>query len=216
MLLVCAGTAGCIDPALINDRCEWREPVYTPLAELDLPGHLAADVELAEELGIRHGDSFRGREDVGDLRRKRDACTDALLTEIARRHRVTTAELVGARGRRSVGADFLTVFAPMALVFVLAAGWGAGRIFHRFPPSLEPRPALILTVVMSLVVAALGYAIGDMWSWQVEAWRLGNDHLSYRAFYRPWVRHSGGVFAATVVLCWVVAAGRARAYGSSR
>jgi hypothetical protein len=209
-VFVCLAAAGCLDRSRVNDRCEWQAP--TSISPPDLIG----DVQLAEELGIRHGDAYRGEEGLAEVRRRREDCTNALLADIARRHGLTMDEVARARGRRRLGPELAAVFLPMAIVFALTAGWAAGRIFRRFPPAIEPRPAVVLTVVTSLVIGSVGFMMGDMWSWQVDAWRLGNDHLSYRALYRPWTQHPVAVVVSTVVLCWVVAVGRSRVYGSYR
>lgn len=210
VLVACLVGGGCLDRARINDRCQWQPPAADAgLAEV-LPD-LIDEVQLAEELGIRHGDAVRGQKSLEEAHRSREACTNALLADIARRRDVTVDNVASARGRRHMGLEFATVFLPMAAVFALTAGWAAGRIYRRFPPSVEPRQALILVVVMSIVIAGVGFMIGDMWSWQVDAWRLGNDHLSYRAFYRPWVQHPTAVVLATVALCAAVAASVRRA-----
>jgi hypothetical protein len=56
--------------------------------------------------------------------------------------------------------------------------------------------------------------LGELWSWTVEMVRVGDAHLSYRAFRMPWVRHRPALFAIGMALCWVVVWWRYRASGA--
>jgi hypothetical protein len=36
--------------------------------------------------------------------------------------------------------------------------------------------------------------LGEMWSWLAETYRIGNDHMSYRAYQLWWGRHRFELF----------------------
>ena len=92
-LCPCVLVIACIDRNRVNDRCQCDEPAAViDLAKASDRRHLVNDVELAEELAIRHGDSFREREGIVEERRRREECTATLFAEIARKHNVKMAE----------------------------------------------------------------------------------------------------------------------------
>jgi hypothetical protein len=60
---------------------------------------------------------------------------------------------------------------------------------------------------------AIRYAFqaGSIWSmYAEESLRLGSNHLSYRAFDLPWLRHPAMVVVAGTVLFWLVALARSQ------
>lgn len=204
--------AGCVRRDGVNAECRWPNEMPSPL-DLREPGqmrHLVADAQFAEELGIRHGDSFRGRETVEERGRRVDACTAGLVEWIVRLHDVSPDDVQRAREHREIRVDIVTVFAPMALCFGVVAWWAAARVRRRFPAG-EVWPALVATLLVSIVASGAAVLVGDLWSWIVEMIRVGDGHLSYRAFRLPWSRHRLAIFAAGVVVFWGVAAWRARA-----
>src|SRR4029453_12201378 len=93
-LFGCVVAVGCVDHNRVNDRCEWSES--ETVIDLDKARdrrHLGNDVELAEELGIRYGDSFREREGIVEERQRREQCTVVLFTPIARLHHLMMEEV---------------------------------------------------------------------------------------------------------------------------
>ncbi len=208
--------ASCVDRARLNNNCQFSEPARAlDLRDPAQRHHLDEDVTLAEELGVRYGDSFRAREGLLVERERTEQCTAALLAEIARIHHVGAADVLGARGRRDWRIDAVAVFLPMALLMIVMANVVSLRIYRRF--SVDERwAALVAIFVLSLIVLLFWMLIGDLWSWGVETARLHEAHMSYRAFYRPWIRHPIVIAIAGLCLFWAVTLGRHRqAYGSA-
>ena len=56
-----------------------------------------------------------------------------------------------------------------------------------------------MALFLSLVFAAGCTMFGELWSWVVENYRVGNDHMSYRAQRLPWARHRAGLFAGALI-----------------
>ena len=71
---------GCLPAERINRSCEWREP---PGATHGGRTHLVEDVRVAQDLGIRFGDSVGGRIWNEANRRAREECTEASFASIA-------------------------------------------------------------------------------------------------------------------------------------
>jgi hypothetical protein len=197
--------AGCVDRARVNDRCEWQDTAF-PLDVNDRAHqrHLIADVRVAEEIGIRAGDSVRPREGIAASLRTREACTAVLFAEIARFHTVGADDIARARRHRDLRIDAAAVLLPMALLFVAGTYYVAGRLRQRFPTDEWPA-ALVATLLLSVIVSGFALAIGDLWSWLVESIRLGNTHLSYRAAYRLWRPYREVIFATGVITFWLIA-----------
>jgi hypothetical protein len=205
-LLLAAAVAGCVRREGLNTDCHWPNEAPAPLdlRNVTHERHLSQDAQFAEELAIRHGDSFRGREDVAERGRRVDACTAELFTWIVRLHDVSLDDVQRARARRELRVDLVTVFAPMALFFGVVATFAAGRVRRRFPPE-ERWPALVATLLVSVIVSGAVVLLGELWSWVVEMVRVGDSHLSYRAFRMPWGRHRLALFAMGAVLFWMIA-----------
>src|SRR6185436_15863264 len=128
--------------------------------------HLNHDVQLAEELGIRHGDALRSTDGIVEARRKRDQCTTALFGRIVSLHGVTQADVDRARGSRDLRVDAVTVLLPAVLLFVFVANFALSRIDDRFLPE-EVWPAAVAALSASLVISGIGLAVSNMWSWIV-------------------------------------------------
>jgi hypothetical protein len=152
VLLLSVCFAACVPRAALNSECSWRTEIARPLTigEPDDRRHLDVDVEIAEELGIRYGDSFKGRRTLEVARHRRDDCTATLFAEIARIHHVDAGDIARARGRRDVRLDVGTMVLSIALLFSVASHYVAGRVFSRF--FHERRTALVVAVVMSVVL----------------------------------------------------------------
>jgi hypothetical protein len=206
ILLLLAGLTGCVRREGLNTSCQWPNEAPSPLDVHD-PAHwrhLVADARFAEELAIRHGDSFRGRETVEERGRRVDQCTARLFTWIVRLHDVSLDDVQRAREYREVRVDLVTVFAPMALLFGVVATFAAARVRRRFPAD-ERWPALVATLLVSAVASGALVLVGELWSWMVEMVRIGDSHLSYRAFRLPWGRHRLALFTIGVALFWMIA-----------
>jgi hypothetical protein len=207
-----AACASCVPGQRLNDTCTWTGDAPAPLdlqQRADVR-HLQTDVELAEELGVRHGDSFRRQHGIEVARERRDACTAALFAEIARLHGISPASITQQRGHRNLAYDLTIVIVPMALLGAALTDFVVRRIHRRFPEDDEDVPRLVATVA-ALVVVTLGwYQIGSMWSFVAESYRLRDGHVSYRASYVPWTHHVIIVLTSGVALFAVVARARYR------
>jgi hypothetical protein len=171
--------------------------------------HLQTDVELAEELGVRYGDSFRRQQGIVVEHERSDACTDALFAEIARLHGVSQTDIQQARGHRNVAYDLAIVILPMALLGLALADFTARRIYRRFPGG-EELPRLVTTIAAVVVLTIAWYQIGSMWSFMAESYRLRDPHVSYRASYVPWSHHAVVVAACGAAAFALVARVRYR------
>jgi hypothetical protein len=198
--------AGCVRRDGVNAACEWPAEMPSPLHPRNAAHqqHLIEDAHFAEELGIRHGDSFRGSETVPERDHRVEECTNRLLGMLARLHAVTSEDVARARASRNWRWDVVTVFAPMLLLFAVASGAAIDRVRRRFSAD-EKTTAGIAIAVLSIGVAALGLAAGELWSWLVEILRVGDSHLSYRASRMPWVRYRLPIYVTGVVVVWIVA-----------
>ena len=198
--------AGCVRRDGINTACEWpgELPSELNLANAAHKQHLIDDAHFAEELGVRHGDAFRGRETVPDRGRRAAECTDRLMGLLTRLHSVTPEDVAAARRSRDWHWDAVTVFFPMLLLFSVVAGVLIDRVRRRFPAG-ERAASVMALLILSLFVAGIGVGVGDLWSWLAEIMRIGDSHLSYRAVRMPWVRHRLEIFAIGVVVFWIIA-----------
>jgi hypothetical protein len=207
----CAGLVGCLPRDRLNDACQWSHAAGFAIdpARRAHQRHLAEDAKIAEELGIRHGDSLVGRESIDERRRRREQCTATLFHEIARLHGVALDDVQASAIRRDTGVDVLLVLLPMAVFFLVVSDVVARRIFRRFPPD-EMFALVGATLLASLAVSLFVLLISDIWSWLVESARLRDSHLSYRAARRPWAGYPREVFAVGVLAFWFVSGFRYR------
>jgi hypothetical protein len=204
MALLLIVASGCVRREGLNTECRWPQEGLAPLE----PGndahfrHLSADAQFAEELGIRYGDSFHGKETVEERGRRVEDCTARLMTYLSMLHSVPLDEVERARAHREIRVDIAAVFVPMAAIFGMVAYAVAGRVQRRLHSGT---PLVVGLALVSLVVALAGVMVGELWSWMVEIIRVGNGHLSYRAFRLPWTQHRTVIFAAGVGMFLVLA-----------
>jgi len=191
----------CVPRQRLNETCTWTgdAPAALDLRRRSDVRHLQTDVEVAEELGVRYGDSFRRQQGIVVERERWVACTDATFAEIARIHGVSRVDIEQARGHRNVTYDLAIVILPMALLGLALADSGARRSHRRFPGG-EEVPRLVATMVAVVVLTIAWYQIGSMWSFVAESYRLRDAHVSFRASYVPWTHH-----AVIVLMCGAAA-----------
>jgi hypothetical protein len=193
--------AGCIDSSRVNDTCTWSDTVSR---RLDLGSredreHLRQDAEIANDLMVRFGDAHVQHRP--DLQRPfRDQCIAAMTDSIIARHGVTKADIQAAERERIWWADFLMVFLPMAVVGVFATNLAVKRICANFEPD-DRGMALVSTALLTPVIAALLLGVANFWSFGVEGWRLGNGHVSNRAFLIPVVTHGWIAYFVALAVC---------------
>ena len=204
--------AACVDGTRRNTECAWSDPRSGPLV-LENPAdrnHLHQDALVAEELGLRRGDSRRGQLQISERRALTAGCTDSLFLIIAATHGVSLGEAHAAALERNLLIDLVLVLVP-----ALALLWGAAtlltaRVHQRFLPD-EPVADVVATVLLGVMVVGLWFFAGEMWSWLVEMMRLRDSHISYRAERLPWYRFGVLVFVLGVaVYGWVGWRGRRR------
>jgi hypothetical protein len=203
LLTVCL--SGCIARDRLNTNCEWTRDVAF---RLDLEHeaeqrHLNDDVELAEELGIRYGDSFRKRDGRLEEHRRTTECRTTLFAAIAHLHGVTPDDVLQARARRPATVD-LAVLLSFAMLYGVVSSRLIGGIFSRLPVD-EPLPALAAIAMMSAMVSASGLMSLSLWAEAVEMVRVGNGHMSYRVGRLPWGQHQAELFVTGVVFFWLIA-----------
>ena len=197
--VACAG--GCLARSRLNASCEWAPE---PKAHLNLQrfgdrGHLVEDVDIAEENGVRYGDSFRNRDGQKEEARQRDQCTAALLAEVARTHGVGLRDVEDARGGRLWYVD-LPVALSFGTLFCLASSTFVSGLFTRI--SVEDRAAAVLALLVAAVLASISGLIAlNAFGTLIEVMRHGDLHGSYRASRGlPWSEHWLAVFG---VETWV-------------
>ena len=210
LLLLCA--TGCVRREGRNSDCRWPvETANRPAAAR----HLSADAEFAEDPAIRYADSHHGLRTPYYVSGEaydaaRDRCMAALFEQIAKEHGVPPAKVFGSLGRDRAQID-IAVNLPFALVYGFVAAAAARMMWRRYPPAEHSWiPGVIMALFLSLVFAAGCTMFGELWSWVVESYRVGNDHMSYRAQRLPWARHRAGLFAGALIVFWVAAAAGAR------
>ena len=207
IIAVCAsGAFGCIDSSRVNDACNWNDSGHRPLdlTRSDDREHLRVDVEVADELSVRFGDAH-GRHRPDLQRPFRSECTGALFDSIAATHSVSRAQIAVAERARVWWVDLLAVYLPMAIVAGLVMDMITRRVCRAFEPG-ERVAAAASVAVLVVIVSALALGATNFWSFNVEALRLRDGHLSNRAFLLPVVVHGWIGFLASVVLCGSVAA----------
>jgi hypothetical protein len=211
-ILFSLSIAGCVRRDGRNADCRW--PGEIPVHSAD-PRHLSADAEFAEDLAIRYADTHYGLRtpnyvsgEVYDA--ARNQCMGLLFERIAKEHGVPVGLVSDALGRNRADIDF-AVNLPFWLLYCLAAIAVVRLLWSKYPPAEHGWiPGVTMALFLSLVMAALGTMLGEMWSWLAEAYRIGNDHMSYRV-PRLWcVQHRTELFAGAVIVFWLAAAAVAR------
>ena len=134
----------------------------------------------------------------------------ALFQQVAEEHGVSPARVSASLGRNRVQID-IAANLPFGLLYAFVAAAVARMMWRRYQPAEHTWiPGVIMALFLSLVFAAGCTMLGELWSWSVETYRIGNDHMSYRAQRLPWARHRAGLFAGALIVFWVAAAAGAR------
>lgn len=215
-VLVLAASPGCVRRDGRNADCHWPGEA-SPYAATS--SHLSADAEFAEDLAIRYADIHHGLRtpyyasgEAYDS--ERDRCMNSLFGRIAVQHGVPVEQVSSALGRNRTSID-AAVNLPFGAFYLLAAWLVVRLIWRKYPPSEHGWiSGTVMALFMSLVMAFGCVMLGEMWSWFAETYRIGNGHISYRAYRFWWARHRVELFVSAVAVFWS-AAGIA-AYGSAR
>jgi hypothetical protein len=208
-LLLCL--PGCVARDRLNSDCRWTGDTVRLLDLHDRgdENHLLGDVTLAEELAIRAADVRRGHRSGhydGDAvyAAARESCMATLFDAIAASHRVPLTEVRSRLGRRVFSVDLLIVS-----LFVVFYGLAAVAITRQLGIgySRERRVASLAAILAaSIAASAVGVVAGELWSLLAEGYRVSsNNHMSYRGARIPWTHHRPAIFAAGLLLFWVVA-----------
>jgi hypothetical protein len=174
----------CAPRERINSSCEWRDSVRTSLpASSDIRRkHIEEDVRVAQDLGIRYGDSVTGRIYNDAHRAARAYCTDASFLSITRQHGATRAEIDAAVGARIAWPDVPLVFAPTLLLFIAASRIVVRNIAGAYEPEDRLIPIIILCI-LTPVAALVAVGFTQILAGGVEEIRMRSDHLSFRGAY---------------------------------
>jgi hypothetical protein len=213
--LACLALLLCLPACVARDRlnadCRWTGDTAR-LLDLHDHGdesHLLGDVTLAEELAIRAADVRRGHRSGhydGDAAyaATRESCMATLFDAIAAGHGVSPAEVRARLGRRALSDDLLIVglFAAFYALAAIAITRHLGIAY-----SHERRLASLAAVLAaSIAASAVGVVAGELWSLLAEGYRVSsNNHMSYRGARIPWTHHRPAIFAAGLIVFWVVA-----------
>jgi hypothetical protein len=184
--------AACLPADRLNVDCRWigdSGMIGNRSIDDARRSHLAQDVAIAQELSIRFADSVGGRNlDTPARQRLQDDCFDRSLTAIGQQHGTPPAELRTLIGTRQLWIDFLLVFLPTAIAF----GFASHVIVKRLTAQYDGEDwhfVVVVLLVLTPVVAALGLAATQWWGWFVEGYRVRNGHISSRASALPGNRY---------------------------
>lgn len=228
MVVALAATVGCTRREGMNFECNWpSESVFAiDPGDSGAVRHLLDDIQLAEELGIRHGDQHSGRRvalvfgiavrlggpvNVALGRQLRETCTSSLLKAVAETHSISTADIGKMRTRLAERGVNLPVTVPMTFLYLWLSLYTIRRIRERFEVD-ETLATVIAVFVASIAVTAAVMMAAQLWGAGVEIVRVGNEHLSYRAGRRSWPRQTEvlPILALGVVSFWIMAVARLR------
>jgi hypothetical protein len=189
-----------------NSDCRWPgESVQHPASNW----HLSQDAEFAEDLAIRYADVHHGLRtpyyvSSEDYNAARDSCKATLFAEVARQHDVRIELVYKSLGRNRVYIDAAEVM-PFALLCCFPIAVVTRVILRRYSPADGWTSSAIMILLLSVGFALGGIMIGEVWSWFLEGYRVGNAHMSYRAQRLIWSRHPAALFSGALVLFWLVA-----------
>ena len=127
-----------------------------------------------------------------------------LFAQVAQQHGVAVEQVSSSLGYNRNYIDLAEAL-PFALLYCFVAILAARMISRRYPLTDGSTATLLMTLLCSVGFAAAGLMLGEIWSWLVEGFRVGNPHMSYRAQRLIWSRHPAGLFACGFALFWVAA-----------
>jgi hypothetical protein len=83
-----------------------------------------------------------------------------------------------------------------------------GRLRAQCRPSSSAKrrhTSVGVSLFVSLVLAAGSTMLGELWIWTAEAFRIGNEHKSYRGNRLFWAGHRFELFAIALMIFWLAA-----------
>ena len=202
--------ATCGVPGRTNAACVWTGD---GVGALDLGRsadrtHLRHDADLREDLAIRYADASAGRAASPRWVAARDACMAMLLPLITAQHRVTVLDVSRATGQRN-GLFDAAVFISFLLWCTVVTRVATRRILSA--SALRGPGAAVLAVAVTVVLGVACGGAGVFWSGFWEVVRIGNEHMSHRAWRSAWPYYIPSLFAAAAALAAAAAWGALRA-----
>jgi hypothetical protein len=190
-----------------NSDCRWPGERATQGVS---SWHLSEDAEFAEDLAIRYTDVHHGLrtpyyEPGNAYEAARDSCMATLFAQIASEHEVPVQDVYNALGRNRIYIDLLGIL-PFVVVYCFIGAAFSRFIWHQYPPAENGwTPVILMFFLLSFAFAIGGLMLGEVWSWIVERYRVGNPHMSDRAQRLIWSRYPGALFTGAVVVFWLIA-----------
>jgi hypothetical protein len=155
--------SGCLRRQGRNDQCHWpdEEGRILNLHNAADQDHLRDDSQFAEELAVRYADRFRRKDGFAESRQRVAECRGALFANIAAIHNVDVQTVSQAALQRNRMADFVLVYLPMGILFVLFTYRQSGSIFLRLRTD-SIVSAVIVVLIKSILVSGCGVLIGEI------------------------------------------------------
>ena len=223
-LALSLATVGCINRPGMNLDCQWptEPPRPLDLRSAEHLRHLAADIEVSDELVVRYRDEKGGRRPkalLGIQVRTRmsrlspaehaSACRARMTDAIVATHRVTASQVADVTQRLADRGADLPVTLPVLLLYGFVARVGVRAIRSRFAD--EARAVQLVAVfLVSVAIATAVVVAGGLWSGVSEIVRVGNEHLSFRASRIAWPGRVPIWFLATMIGFWALGAAALR------
>ena len=186
--------------------CEWR-PTDGP-SRLDSQDrsqvlHLTDEALRAEDAAIRYADLHHGRRSGAYVGREayqeiRDSCMTELFEALATHHSVTVAQVRDSVYYRRTSVDVLILMSFVAFYSMVAnpmIRWLSQSAFFEVAGL-----RWVATSVAACGAAAAGLVLFGLYFAAFEMIRIGNTHMSYRAWRHPWVQHKSELLVGGVIL----------------
>jgi hypothetical protein len=204
LLVTLAAAVACGGRDRVNAQCEWRgDDVFALDLNLrDHRRHLRRDADLLEDLAIRYADAHAGRVARPEWAQSRDRCTARLFPIVAAHHHVSEFDIKRWIGRRNTlfdGAVFLSFVVWCSVVSTMLTR----RLFNAW--AYRGTAAIVASIIVTLVMSAICGAAGALWSGLLEVVRIGNEHMSHRAWRTPWPYYVPSLFATAAAVCAISA-----------
>jgi hypothetical protein len=173
--------------------------------------HLSDEALLAEDAAVRYADVHRGRRSGDYVSREayqemRDSCMTELFETLATHHAVTVAQVRDAVHYRRTSIDVLILLSFVAYYLAVANAmvrWLSQSVFFEVAGL-----RWAATSVAACGAAGVGLVLFGLYFAAFEMIRIGNTHMSYRAWRHPWIQHPSEFLIGGVILFVLVAAYR--------
>jgi hypothetical protein len=165
--------------------------------------HLTEEALLAEDAAVRYADVHRGRRSGAFMGREayqeiRDSCMASLFEALANHHSVAVADVRESLYYRHTTIDVLILISFVA--FYLLVVNVVVRRMSRSALVDTPGVRWAATSVAALGVAPIGLVVFGLYFAAIEMVRIGNAHMSYRAWRHPWLQHKTAFLLGGVIV----------------